>query len=100
MEIEYNVVAGAEVKANVYCGENCDEHEPYIEAWCEGDVGTETMEEIGFHSKRWPVGTVIKVEVPCCPTLDCHADAELQNDKGECTECGFDWVNWANGLYS
>ena len=37
MEIKYNVVAGAEVKADVYCGESCDKHEPYIEAWHECD---------------------------------------------------------------
>ncbi|MGF1905330.1 hypothetical protein [Aliivibrio salmonicida] len=100
MEIKYNVVAGAEVKADVYSGENCDEHKPYIEAWTEGDEGTETMEELGFHSKRWPVGTVIKIEVPCCPAPDCLANAEMQDDKGKCTECGFDWKNWADEQYS
>lgn len=99
MKIDYNVVSGAEVKANVYCGESCDQHEPYIEVWCEGDMGSETMKEISFDSKRWPVGTKIQVLVPQCPNSDCHADAELQHD-GKCTECGFDWKNWADEQYS
>ncbi len=100
MEIEYNVVAGAEVKADVYCGKNCDQHEAYIEAWCEGDMGSTTMKEISFDSKRWPVGTKIKVEVPCCPNPDCNADAELKDKDGKCSECGFDWVRWAEEQYS
>lgn len=99
-EIEYNVVSGAEIKADVYAGENCDQHEPYIEAWCEGDMGSEEMDEITFDSKRWPVGTKLQVHVPRCPNSDCDADAELQDENGKCTECGFDWKNWAEEQYS
>lgn len=95
--MDYNIIAGAEIKADVYCGDNCDQHEPYIEAWCEGDMDTTKEEVIVFDVKRWPVGTKIQVQVPCCP--NCHLDAEHQNDEGEC-ECGFDWKNWAEEQYS
>lgn len=52
MEIEYNIVAGVEVKANIYAGENCDQHESYLESWCEGDMGIETNKRFCFDSKR------------------------------------------------
>lgn len=97
---DYNVIAGAEVKANVYCGDSCDKHEPYIEAWCEGDMDSESMKQIVIDSDRWPVGTKIKILIPQCPTHDCHVDAEMQDENGKCTECGFDWKNWAEEQYS
>lgn len=97
---DYNVVAGGEVKADVYCGDSCDQHEPYIEAWCEGDLGSERMTALSFDSGRWPVGTKIQVLVPQCPGEDCHVDAEQQDESGKCTECGFDWKEWAERQYS
>lgn len=97
MGIEYNVVSGAEIKANVYGGDNCNEHMPYIETWCEGDMDTDTAQEISFDVKRWPVGTKLTVKVPCCP--ECELDAEHQDKQGLC-ECGFNWKNWAEEQYS
>lgn len=99
-DIDYDIISGAEIKADVYAGENCDQHEPYIETWCEGDMDTNTSKEISFDCKRWPVGTKLQVMVPTCPGEDCHANAELQDENGKCTECGFDWKNWANEQYS
>ncbi|EPM4946599.1 Gp49 family protein [Vibrio cholerae] len=95
--LQYRTSAWAEVKCDVYSGDNCDEHRPYIEATCEGDMDSEVMDEITFSSQRWPVGTKIKVEVPCCP--DCHLDVEFKGDDGKC-ECGFDWVEWVEHKYS
>lgn len=100
MEIEYNVVSGVEVKSDVYAGENCDQHRTYLESWCEGDMDTLTSKEFILDSKRWPVGTKLIVQVPMCPNQDCYVDAESQNENGKCTECGFDWVNWAEEQYS
>ena len=95
--MEYHVVASGEVKADVYCGESCDQHEPYIEAQCEGDMDSEKMKDFSFDAKRWPVGTKISIEVPRCP--GCEMDAEFQDKHGKC-ECGFDWKNWADEQYS
>lgn len=100
MSIEYRIISGVEVKANVYAGKNCDQHEPYLESWCDGDMDTETSKEFCFDSKRWPVGTKLIVQVPICPNPACDADAEFQDGRGKCTECGFDWVNWAEEQYS
>ncbi|WP_347361436.1 hypothetical protein [Vibrio vulnificus] len=99
-EIKYNIISGCEVKAYVYAGDKCDQHEPYLEAWCEGDMDTERSQVLSFNSKRWPVGTKLQVMVPVCPTEDCHVDAESQDENGKCTECGFDWKNWAEERYS
>lgn len=98
--MDYNIVAGVEVKVDVYGGDNCDEHTPYLESWCEGDIDTVLGDRFTFDSKRWPVGTKMVVQVPMCPNPDCHVDAEYQNEDGKCTECGFDWVNWIEEKYS
>jgi hypothetical protein len=100
MDIRYNIIAGVEVKADVYSGENCDETEPYLECWCEGDMDTDTAKEFSFDAKRWPIGTKLIVQVPVCPNIDCVADAEFQDEEGKCTECGFDWDNWIGEQYS
>lgn len=99
-EIDYNVISEVEVKVDVYSGENCDQHEPYLESWNEGDMEPLTGEEFTFNSKRWPVGTKLKVMVPVCPTEGCNVDAEFQDKEGKCSECGFDWVDWAERQYS
>ncbi|WP_289992113.1 hypothetical protein [Photorhabdus laumondii] len=96
-KISYKTTAWGEVKADVYSGEKCDEHKPFIEMFCDGDMESDTTNEITFDSKRWPVGTKIRIEVPCCP--ECNFDAEFQDESGKC-ECGFDWKNWAEGQYS
>ncbi|MFI3273279.1 hypothetical protein [Vibrio sp.] len=43
-----------EVEVDVYAGENCDQHRPYIEACCEGDMDSEKMDDFSFDAKRWP----------------------------------------------
>ena len=97
-EINYNTTAWGEVKVDVYAGENCDQHRPYIEACCEGDMDSEQMDDFSFDAKRWPPGTKIRIEVPCCPK--CEHDAEFADENGIC-QCGeFDWKNWAEEQYS
>ena len=95
--MNYNITASGEVKVDIYCGENCDQHEHYIEAQCEGDMDSEKMEDFSFDAKRWPAGTRILIQVPLCP--DCEMDAEYQDDEGKC-ECGFDWKYWIECEYS
>jgi hypothetical protein len=97
--MEYNVVATGEVKVDVYCGDSCEEHKPYIETQCEGDMATEQMDDFSFDAKRFPAGTKITVEVPTCPNDDCELDAEYQDENKKC-ECGFDWKVWAEEQYS
>ncbi|EKO3439427.1 hypothetical protein NTE19_003319 [Vibrio fluvialis] len=96
-ELTYNVVASAEFKVDVYDGENCDQHKPYIETWCDGDMETEKLDRISLDVSSYPPGTRIKIEVPNCP--NCHLDADHQNDEKKC-ECGFDWKIWAEERYS
>ncbi|RAW91285.1 MULTISPECIES: hypothetical protein [unclassified Photorhabdus] len=96
-ELKYKTASWGEVKADVYAGENCDAHNPFIEIYCDGDMESDTAGKITFDVQRWPVGTKITVEVPCCPT--CGLDAEFQDSAGKC-ECGFDWRNWAKEQYS
>jgi hypothetical protein len=88
----YNTSAWGEVKADVY-----DDHKPYIEMSCEGDMGSTREDDVNIDSKRWPPGTKILIETPCCP--ECETDAELADDNGKC-ECGLDWKIWAEEQYS
>lgn len=92
-EVNYDVTAWGEVKADIYAGE---QHEKFIEMSCQGDMESTDENEIHICSSRWPVGTKIKIETPLCPT--CETDAELQDENGKC-ECGFDWRVWAEEQY-
>ncbi|MCF6459093.1 hypothetical protein [Pseudoalteromonas sp. MMG024] len=97
-EMNYDVTAWGEVKADVYAGEPCgSKHEKFIEMSCQDDMESTTEKEINICSSRWPVGTKITIETPLCPS--CETDAELQNEDGKC-ECGFDWKIWAEEQYS
>ncbi|EMT5674089.1 hypothetical protein [Morganella morganii] len=96
-ETTYKAASWGEVKADVYSGESCNEHRPFIEMLCDGDMESCIEDEVTFRASRWPVGTKITVEVPCCPT--CGLDAEYQDKAGRC-ECGFDWKEWAENKYS
>ncbi|MDE1493237.1 hypothetical protein [Xenorhabdus bovienii] len=96
-DITYKTASWGEVKVDIYSGKNSDERRSFIEVFCDGDMESETIDEINFDSNRWPVGTKIRIEIPCCP--ECGLDAEFQDEEGAC-ECGFDWRNWAEEQYS
>ncbi len=98
-ETQYRTTVWGEVKAYVYSGDNCDQHERYIEASAEGDMSSEQMDAFGFDASRFPAGTKFRIEVPVCPNVDCGLDAEFQDADGKC-ECGFDWKNWSEEKYS
>ncbi|PHM45890.1 hypothetical protein Xmau_00281 [Xenorhabdus mauleonii] len=93
-DIKYKTASWGEVRVDVYAS---DERKSFIEIYCDGDMESDTADKIAFDVKRWPVGTKITVEVPCCPT--CGLDAEFQDGAGKC-ECDFDWKNWAEEQYS
>lgn len=97
MSINFKTAMWGEVKTDIYAGDNCDEHKPFIEVLCDGDMESDTTDELAIHANRWPVGTKITVEIPCCP--DCGLDAEYQDNNGKC-ECDFDWKIWAECQYS
>lgn len=99
MEIKYNQALWGEVKVDCYVGEKCDEHERYIECFCDGDMDSESSSDFCFDSKRWPAGTRLQILVPECPNDECDLDAEFQNADGKC-ECGFDWKEWEAYQYS
>lgn len=92
----YKTSAWAEVKVDIYAGECCQDHKPYIEAFVDGDRESDSLPQLLIDAKRWPPGTKIKIEVPCCP--ECGLDAEFKNESGNC-ECGFNWVEWVEEQY-
>ncbi|MBW5800081.1 hypothetical protein [Halomonas elongata] len=97
-QIEYQNVMWAEMKPDVYAGENLDEHRPGWECYTDGDMGEETgLDTIELPAMRFPPGTKITVEVPCCPECGLSADYDRE---GDCCECGFDWKAWAEEQYS
>ncbi|EGQ7854350.1 hypothetical protein IBP95_003863 [Vibrio vulnificus] len=98
-QMQYKAVVWGQVKANVYAGENCDQHERYIEAFADGDMDSANIKAFGFSASRFPAGTKFVIQVPVCPNEQCHLDAEFQSAEGKC-ECGFDWKNWTENKYS
>lgn len=90
--MRYKVILSGEMKVDYY-----DENESkYIESTFEGDMASERMTSLIIDPRRWPTGTKIKIEVPCCP--NCGVDAEYQSLPF--CECGFDWRQWAENEYS
>ena len=64
----------------------------YFESESEGDQAAELLDIIDFNAKHYPLGTVIRLEVPECPK--CGLPADYQDANGKC-DCGFDWEEWA-----
>ena len=95
MELEYFNVMRAEQKPDVYGGKNCDEHLPRWEAFAEGDMDSDFLEEISLDPKQFPAGTKVVVMEPVCP--ECNCNASVCQAVGECK---FDWREWAELRYS
>lgn len=107
-------VMTAEVVADCYSGDNCNESKNYFNIYCEGDKqdGTD-RDDIVIEVDTLPPGTKISVEYPICP--DCGLPRQdmlepSENGEGKVSwrivghespcECGFDWDNWVLEKYS
>jgi len=93
--MKYVEIMHAEMKPNIYGGENADEVEAQFECYAEGDKESETEDTITFDAKAFPPGTKIVVTVPECPK--CELSVELCTQMGD---CDFDWVEWRDGEFS
>lgn len=90
--MQYREIAWAEMKPDVYGGENCDEHIPGWSTYFDGDKeGEDFLKTLGLKAKHFPPGTKVVISVPCCPK--CEETCEM-------CDCGFDWHEWADIEYS
>jgi len=109
-KITYDTMMTANVEADVYGGENCDEVTNHFMMFCEGDMDADSStEDIVITLKDLPAGARVLVQYPCCP--DCGM---ARNDTFETLEgcrmqiighdskcdCGFDWDNWIQEEYA
>ncbi|PKM43244.1 MAG: hypothetical protein CVV05_15470 [Gammaproteobacteria bacterium HGW-Gammaproteobacteria-1] len=93
--MEYHQTMWAEMKPDVYDGENCDQVRPRWHAHAEGDMDSDYTETVTLDSKQFPPGTKILVMEPCCPKCGMIPDL-CRTDEG----CDFDWDAWTLDQYS
>lgn len=109
-DLNTHQVMRAEVKADVYGGDECDQVTKQFEIYCDGDMDSDTnTEDIVIKLADLPPGTKISVEYPCCP--ECSLPREdifkqigggalkIVGHKSKC-QCGFDWDEWVQNEYS
>lgn len=78
----------AELAVDVYCGENCDEHQPYWRASAEGDRDGpgEIPNPLELDMATFSPGTRVFVFEPECPRCG-QVRVTCEQDEG----CDFDW---------
>lgn len=104
----------AEVVADCYSGDDCDQVKNYFDIYCEGDKeGSTDRDDIILQVDQFPPGTRIGVEYPVCPEcgtprqdlLEIYETEEgkvgwkLVGHESTC-ECGFNWDSWVLENYS
>ena len=93
--LERHTTLWAEMKPDIYAGENFDEVKPMFECQAEGDMSADTTDTIVINASQYPPGTVILVQEPCCPK--CMQVPEMCRAT---ESCDFDWDNWCEEQYS
>lgn len=103
-------VMHAEVKADVYGGENLDQVTKHFEIFCDGDMDSDSNErDIVIKLADLPPGAKISVEYPCCPECGSAREDEFERLQGASLRiighkskcgCGFDWEEWVQNEYS
>lgn len=88
--MEYRKIGWAEMKPDVYGGDDCETHIPEWESYFDGDKDSERIEAMDLDAKCFQPGTRITIKEPVCP--DC------ENIASTCG-CGFDWKYWAECEY-
>jgi len=110
MKTLYDDMMTAEVEADVYAGDNCDEVTKHFRTYCKDDMDADTnTDDIIISLKDLPPGAKILVRYPCCP--DCGmarfdtfksiegGRMEIVGHDSKC-DCGFDWDEWVLNKYS
>ena len=89
---EYRKIMQAELKVDIYTGEECNQHESYWNIYVEGDKEADNAEsDLIFSTKLFKPGTKITVECPVCPKCE---------QLSETCKCGFDWKKWIENKYA
>lgn len=89
--MEYEEIGRAEMKPDVYGGDNFETHIPRWECSFKGDMELEFIRELELSAEGFVSGTRVIIQEPVCP--ECEMTASICN-------CGFDWKAWAENEYS
>ncbi|QDP58343.1 MAG: hypothetical protein Unbinned664contig1000_24 [Prokaryotic dsDNA virus sp.] len=89
--VKMRVIGWAEMKPDMYGGDECDEQIAQWDAYMDGDMDCENLDVLELDASTFPPGTKVTIEVPECP--DCGSASD------ECV-CGFDWAKWTEGKYA
>ena len=101
--MEYRETMWAELKPDIYSGENCDEVKNFWSTYASGDKESEeSVEEIQMLAQFFPPGTKIVVSEPVCP--ECKENRHFNNSNMDSfvdvCDCGFNWKEWTEGEYA
>lgn len=94
-DLNYKTIMWAEMKPDLYDGENCDNIRSRFEIFCDGDMSSDYVDIIKLDASTFPPGTKVLVELPCCP--ECGMDVELCKTY---ESCDFNWEEWRDDCYS
>ena len=103
VDITFTETMWAEMRPDVYRGENLDEHKPQWTGWAVGDTGEETINgDMELSPGHFPAGTKVSLSVPLCPKCGDSSDIYWDHDNGKSKDCGcgFSWKEWAEEQYS
>jgi hypothetical protein len=105
--MKFHRIMTAELKVDCYDGPNSDRLRPYWQTFAEGNKDADTQEDpLKLDRRHFPPGTIVTVEVPCCPQCGIPNDVEFpitvrkKPKLREKCECGFDWQAWIVNEYS
>lgn len=96
----------AEMKPDVYGGENCDEILPRWHCYAAGDKDSDYQAEpLTLDARTFPPGTKITISEPLCPSCGEFREPKYPTPKigpvyGGVCRCGFDWDAWVLDNYS
>jgi acetone carboxylase gamma subunit len=98
-DVRRTEVMRAELSVDVYCGDNCDEHEKQWDIQADGDMGNVIEKApLVLDLSSFPAGTVVTVSEPLCPKCGEVYDSCMVRSIEP--YCDFDWRNWAEEQYS
>lgn len=105
-----HLIMRAEVVADCYSGDTCDQVVNKFKVYCDGDRDSDTItEDLVIALASLPAGAFVTVTYPVCPECGTpredeyeHTDGGLRQTghKAKCGCCGFDWQEWVLGQYS
>ena len=101
----------AEVRADCYTGETCDQVRNYFNLYGDGDKESDdSREDLHIRLADLPAGAVVLVQYPCCPKCGIPREDKFERvgngpqhivgHAAKCGFCGFDWDGWVLDEYS